>query len=194
MVLSSRPGLGTFRAHHSLFTFLREHLQKSQKVKSACCPHRQRPVVLTSAQQRDSSCWKAELWVIDRAGGQEPSRVRFGSGEISASLLSDPVLSRQLLGLCPTLCDPVDCSPPGSSVHGVLQAGILEWVAMPLLQGILIFPTQGSNPGLLHWQADSLPSGPRGEPWAGGFTSLHLSLLMGTIAMTRPHPRHSRLL
>ena len=29
---------------------------------------------------------------------------------------------------CPTLCDPVDCSPPGSSVHGVLQARILEWV------------------------------------------------------------------
>ena len=29
---------------------------------------------------------------------------------------------------CPTLCDPVDCSPPGSSVHGILQARILEWV------------------------------------------------------------------
>ena len=33
--------------------------------------------------------------------------------------------------LCPTLCDPMDCSPPGSSVHGILQARILEWVAMP---------------------------------------------------------------
>ena len=31
---------------------------------------------------------------------------------------------------CPTLCDPVDCSPPGSSVHGILQARILEWVAI----------------------------------------------------------------
>ena len=31
----------------------------------------------------------------------------------------------------PTLCDPVDCSPPSSSVHGILQAGILEWVAIP---------------------------------------------------------------
>ena len=30
---------------------------------------------------------------------------------------------------CPTLCDPVDCSPPGSSIHGILQARILEWVA-----------------------------------------------------------------
>ena len=32
---------------------------------------------------------------------------------------------------CLTLCDSMDCSPPGSSVHGVLQARILEWVAMP---------------------------------------------------------------
>ena len=31
---------------------------------------------------------------------------------------------------CPTLCNPVDCSPPGSSVHILLQAGILEWVAI----------------------------------------------------------------
>ena len=35
---------------------------------------------------------------------------------------------------CPTLCDPMDCNLPGSSVHGILQARILEWVAMPLLQ------------------------------------------------------------
>ena len=32
---------------------------------------------------------------------------------------------------CSNFCDPMDCSPPGSSVHGILQARILEWVAMP---------------------------------------------------------------
>ena len=32
---------------------------------------------------------------------------------------------------CVQLCDPMDCSPPGSSVHGILQARILEWVTMP---------------------------------------------------------------
>ena len=32
---------------------------------------------------------------------------------------------------CLTLCDPIDCSPPGSSVHGLLQARMLEWVAFP---------------------------------------------------------------
>ena len=46
----------------------------------------------------------------------------------------------------PTHCDPRDCSPPGSSVHGVLQARILEWVA--LLQEM--FPTQGLNPSHPH--------------------------------------------
>ena len=33
---------------------------------------------------------------------------------------------------CPTVCNPMDCSPPGSSVHGILQARILEWVAISL--------------------------------------------------------------
>ena len=42
----------------------------------------------------------------------------------------------------------MDCSLPGSSVHGILQARILEWGCHSLLQGI--FPTQGPNPGLLH--------------------------------------------
>ena len=37
--------------------------------------------------------------------------------------------------LCPTLCDPVDCSPPGSSIYGILQARILEWVAISFSRG-----------------------------------------------------------
>ena len=48
--------------------------------------------------------------------------------------------------LCLTLCNPMDCNSLGSSVHGILQARILEWVT--ILQGI--FPTQGSNLGLPH--------------------------------------------
>ena len=50
----------------------------------------------------------------------------------------------QLLQSCPTLCNPMHCSPPGSSVHGTPQARILGWVAMPSSRGI--FPTQGLNP------------------------------------------------
>ena len=49
---------------------------------------------------------------------------------------------------CPALCDPMDCSPPGSSVHGILQARILRWVAMPFSRGS--FQTQRLDPGLLH--------------------------------------------
>ena len=36
---------------------------------------------------------------------------------------------------CPTLCDPMDCGPPGTSVCGILQARVLEWVAMPSSRG-----------------------------------------------------------
>ena len=52
---------------------------------------------------------------------------------------------------CLTLCNPMDCSPLGSSVHGILRARILEWGCHFLLKEI--FPTQGSNTGILHWQA-----------------------------------------
>ena len=45
---------------------------------------------------------------------------------------------------CLTLCDPVDCSPPGSSVHGVIPARILQWVALFLLQGNI--PDPGIKP------------------------------------------------
>ena len=55
---------------------------------------------------------------------------------------------------CLTLCNPMDCSPPGSSVHGIFQARILECVAIFFPRRI--FPTQGLNLHLLHWQADSL--------------------------------------
>ena len=48
---------------------------------------------------------------------------------------------------CPTLCDPMDCSPPRSSVHGILQARTLA-CSHSLLQGM--FPTQGLKLGLLH--------------------------------------------
>ena len=40
-----------------------------------------------------------------------------------------------LLQSCPTLCDPRDCSPLVSSVHGIVQARILEWVALPSSRG-----------------------------------------------------------
>ena len=44
-------------------------------------------------------------------------------------------MSAKSLQSCPTLCDPVDYSPPGSSVHGILQARVLEWAAVPSSNG-----------------------------------------------------------
>ena len=61
---------------------------------------------------------------------------------------------------CPTLCDLMDCSPPGSSVHGILQARIVEWM----------FPSPGDlpdleiKPGSLAFREDSLLSEPPGKP------------------------------
>ena len=71
----------------------------------------------------------------------------------------------QSLQLCPTLCDPMDYSLSGSSVHVILQARILVWVAISSFQGI--FPTQGSNPRrLLHlWLArEFFIAEPLGKP------------------------------
>ena len=55
---------------------------------------------------------------------------------------------------CPTHLQPHGLYPPGSSVHGILQARILEWVAMPLSR----------NLSLLNWQEDSLPLSHLGSP------------------------------
>ena len=49
---------------------------------------------------------------------------------------------------CPTLCDPIECSPPDSSVHGIFPGKNTGVGCHAFLQGIL--PTQGWNPGLLH--------------------------------------------
>ena len=76
---------------------------------------------------------------------------------------------------CLTLCDPMDCSPLSSSVHGILQARILEWIAMPSSRG-------SSQPRdrtqVSHIALDSLPSEPPGKPKTTGVGGL--PLLQGT--------------
>ena len=64
--------------------------------------------------------------------------------------------------ICPAVYDPMDSSPPGSSVHGILQARILEWVVINLFQRIFLTP--GIEPKASVLQADSLPSEPPGKP------------------------------
>ena len=67
---------------------------------------------------------------------------------------------------CPTLCN------PNYMAHGILQARILELGSLSLLQGI--FPTQGSNPGLLHCRQIILPAEPPGKPpYTQGYIKIH---------------------
>ena len=59
-------------------------------------------------------------------------------------------------------CDPMDCSPQGSSVHGILQARILERVVISFARGSSLI--EGLDLGLLHLQADSLLLNYQGSP------------------------------
>ena len=81
-------------------------------------------------------------------------------------VLHSNCMRAKLLQSCLTLCDPKDCSPPGSSVHGILQARITGVGCHVLLQEI--FPTHGWNLHLLcllHQQVGSLLLAPPGNRW-----------------------------
>ena len=70
---------------------------------------------------------------------------------------------------CPTLCDPMGCSPPSSSVHGILQARLLEWLSFSS-KGAL--PNSGIKPRSPTFQADSLQSEPPEKPQKCRHTSV----------------------
>ena len=71
----------------------------------------------------------------------------------------------ELLQSCLTLCDPMDCSPPGSCVRGILRERIPEWVAISSSrESSQTRDLTRVSCNLLHWQADSLPLGPLGGP------------------------------
>ena len=63
---------------------------------------------------------------------------------------------------CPTLWDPMNRSLLGSSVHGILQARILKWVAIPFFRDL---PDPGIEPGSPALLEDSLPPDPPGKPF-----------------------------
>ena len=100
----------------------------------------------------------------------------------------------KLLQLCLSLCDPMDCSPSDSSVHGILQARILEWVATPSSKGSSLFRECTCVSCLLRWQASLYHERCLGSPldkavvqslshvqlfvtlWTAGFPVLHFLL------------------
>ena len=84
-------------------------------------------------QVRGSYSWWAyySLASLPRKRGKLPCAVKLLQ-KLETTRNLDLVLKVKVLAaqLCLTLCDPMDCSPPGSSVHGILQTRILEWVAI----------------------------------------------------------------
>ena len=75
---------------------------------------------------------------------------------------------------CVQLWDPRDCSPPGSFVYGILQARILEWVAVPSSRGPSR-PRDQIHICVLHWQVGSLPLAPPRKPKNTGVVAISFS-------------------
>ena len=105
---------------------------------------------------------------------QQPPKARFTSTFLWVFIpfLSsnwEPIVSLLSLFRRVRLCDPTDCSPPGSTVRGVLQARIVEWVVMPSSRGSSWARdwTHFSYLHLLLWQSGSLLLVPRGKPITG---------------------------
>ena len=83
---------------------------------------------------------------------------------------------------CPTLRDPMDCTPPGSSIHGIFHATVLEWGAIAFSSGYI--PDPGIEPASPALKADSLLSVPPGKPlfthkiqFICEMTQVHISLV-----------------
>ena len=88
-------------------------------------------------------CWAlAPLWSSARSSTPVAFKV-----SVTANLIID-IVCVLVAQLCPTFCDPRGCCPPGSSIHVIFQARILECVAISSSR--VIFLTQGSKLGLLH--------------------------------------------
>ena len=81
------------------------------------------------------------------------------------------VLCSESFPLCLTLCNPMDDSPPGSCVHGILQARILEWVAISFPRDL---PDPGIETGSPALEADTLTSEPPGKPKSGEKKTLRM--------------------
>ena len=102
---------------------------------------------------RDGGSWWAAVYGV----AQSWTRLK----RLSSSSKFDIYWSGLVVQLCPAFCDTMDCSPPDSYVHRLLQAKNIGVGCHFLLQEI--FLTRGSNPGLLHCRQIFLPSEPPGK-------------------------------
>ena len=95
-----------------------------------------------------------------------PRRLLSQGAELRSRVQSMQSESESVSSLIMSLCNPMDCSPPGSSVQGTSQPRILEWGAISFSEGNL--PNPGIEPGSPAMQAESLPeSEPPRDPQYG---------------------------
>ena len=136
------------------------------------------------------------LWTV---ACQTPLSRDLPDPQIKPSFPAAAAAAAKLLQSCPTLCDPIDGSPPGSPIPGILQARTLEWVAIsfsnawkwkvkvkslsrvwlpatPWTAAHQARPSMGLSRqeswSLLHWQVDSLPLSHLGSPIKAEGTTL----------------------
>ena len=99
------------------------HLKQSEKVKNSVSGYLVLLLLLLSRFSRVRLCVTSET-----AAHQAPPSLGFSKQEHWSRLpFPSPVHESEVTQSCPTLSDPMDCSLPGSSVHGILQARVLEW-------------------------------------------------------------------
>ena len=87
-----------------------------------------------------------------------------------------------------TLCDLIDCSLPSSSVHGILQVRVLEWVASSFSKVPGDLPNPGTKPGCPALQADSLPTEPLGKSCIYTYTFLKVFTLSRITTLLKNKP------
>ena len=82
-----------------------------------------------AAALKEESKVLLEVWYLDSWGRQSCGQSALGGKRkpiLAVVILTTAAAAAKYLQSCPTLCNPVDCSPPGSSVHGIFQARVLE--------------------------------------------------------------------
>ena len=100
--------------------------------------------------QAENCLFKQQLQGLDSKEGPTDSQITQRThGMAPLQSLSEWV--SEVAQSCPTLCYPMGCSPPGSSIHGILQARILEWVAISFSRGSVFRKSQSP----LSWLASS---------------------------------------
>ena len=111
----------------------------SRKNEAVGTKQERHPVVDVSGGESKIRCCKEQYcvgpWNVRSMNQGKLDMIKQEMARLNINIIGISELSEVVAQSRPTLCNPVDCSPPGSSVHGILQARILEWVAVSFSRG-----------------------------------------------------------